>query len=54
MKVRKLAPGASPRFRAEQTAALAADVRPWPGGEMDHVIQVKPLRVTGRRIRQAR
>ena len=38
---------------AEHTAALAAGVRPWPGGEMDHFIQVKPLRITGRRIRRA-
>jgi nitroimidazol reductase NimA-like FMN-containing flavoprotein (pyridoxamine 5'-phosphate oxidase superfamily) len=39
---------------AEQTAAQAADVSPWSGGEMDHFIQVKPLRITGRRIRRAR
>lgn len=39
---------------AEQVAALAADVRPWPGGDKDHFIQVKPVRITGRRIRRAR
>ena len=38
---------------AEQTAALVADVRPWPSGDKDHFIQVKPRRITGRRIRQA-
>jgi nitroimidazol reductase NimA-like FMN-containing flavoprotein (pyridoxamine 5'-phosphate oxidase superfamily) len=39
---------------AEQAAALAANVHPWASGDKDHFIQVKPLRVTGRRIRRAR
>ena len=37
----------------EQAAALAADVHPWAGGTRDHVIEVRPVRITGRRIRQA-
>jgi hypothetical protein len=37
----------------ELAAALPADVRPWPGGVKDHFIRIRPVRVTGRRIRQA-
>ena len=35
----------------ERTAALAAGVEPWPGGEREHFIEIRPARVTGRRIR---
>jgi nitroimidazol reductase NimA-like FMN-containing flavoprotein (pyridoxamine 5'-phosphate oxidase superfamily) len=38
---------------AEQEAALAAGVEPWPGGEKDHFIKITPTRITGRRVRQA-
>lgn len=38
---------------AEQAAALGSDVRPWPGGDKDHFIRVRPVRITGRRVRQA-
>jgi nitroimidazol reductase NimA-like FMN-containing flavoprotein (pyridoxamine 5'-phosphate oxidase superfamily) len=37
----------------EQAAALAAGVQAWAGGTRDYFIQVKPVRVTGRRIRRA-
>lgn len=37
---------------AEREAALAAGVRPWPGGEKDQFIRITPARMTGRRIRQ--
>jgi nitroimidazol reductase NimA-like FMN-containing flavoprotein (pyridoxamine 5'-phosphate oxidase superfamily) len=37
---------------AEQAAAEAAGVRPWPSGEKDHFIRITPARITGRRIRQ--
>jgi nitroimidazol reductase NimA-like FMN-containing flavoprotein (pyridoxamine 5'-phosphate oxidase superfamily) len=38
---------------ADQAVALAAGVDSWPGGEKDHFIRITPVRVTGRRIRQA-
>ena len=37
---------------AEDAAARAAGVEPWPGGEKDQFIRITPVRVTGRRIRQ--
>jgi nitroimidazol reductase NimA-like FMN-containing flavoprotein (pyridoxamine 5'-phosphate oxidase superfamily) len=37
---------------AEQAAARAAGVHPWPGGEKEHYIRISPARITGRRIRQ--
>jgi nitroimidazol reductase NimA-like FMN-containing flavoprotein (pyridoxamine 5'-phosphate oxidase superfamily) len=37
---------------AEQAAAEAASVDPWPGSDKDHFIQITPIRVTGRRIRR--
>lgn len=37
---------------AEQAAALAAGVEPWPSGEKDHFIRITPDRITGRRVRQ--
>jgi nitroimidazol reductase NimA-like FMN-containing flavoprotein (pyridoxamine 5'-phosphate oxidase superfamily) len=37
---------------AQQAAALAAGVEPWPSGPKDHFIRITPDRVTGRRIRQ--
>lgn len=37
---------------ADQAAAEAAGVHPWPGGEKDHFIRVTPARITGRRVRQ--
>jgi hypothetical protein len=37
---------------AEQGAAEAAGVRPWPSGEKDHFIRIAPARITGRRVRQ--
>lgn len=37
---------------AERAEALAVGVDPWPGGERDHFISVKPMRVSGRRIRR--
>ena len=36
---------------ADQAAAVAAGVEPWPGGEREHFIRITPVRVTGRRIR---
>jgi nitroimidazol reductase NimA-like FMN-containing flavoprotein (pyridoxamine 5'-phosphate oxidase superfamily) len=38
---------------AEQAAALAAGVDPWPSGEKDHFIRIAPARITGRRIQRA-
>jgi nitroimidazol reductase NimA-like FMN-containing flavoprotein (pyridoxamine 5'-phosphate oxidase superfamily) len=38
---------------AEQAAALAAGVEPWPSGEKDHFIRITPVHITGRRIRRA-
>jgi nitroimidazol reductase NimA-like FMN-containing flavoprotein (pyridoxamine 5'-phosphate oxidase superfamily) len=38
---------------AEQTAALAAGVQPWPSGEKDHFVRITPVRITGRRIGRA-
>jgi nitroimidazol reductase NimA-like FMN-containing flavoprotein (pyridoxamine 5'-phosphate oxidase superfamily) len=37
----------------ERSEAMAAGVEPWPGGERDHFIKINPMRITGRRIRQA-
>jgi nitroimidazol reductase NimA-like FMN-containing flavoprotein (pyridoxamine 5'-phosphate oxidase superfamily) len=37
---------------AEQGAAMAAGVEPWPSGEKDHFIRITPARMTGRRIRR--
>jgi nitroimidazol reductase NimA-like FMN-containing flavoprotein (pyridoxamine 5'-phosphate oxidase superfamily) len=36
---------------AEEAAARAAGVEPWPGGEKDQFIRITPVRITGRRIR---
>jgi nitroimidazol reductase NimA-like FMN-containing flavoprotein (pyridoxamine 5'-phosphate oxidase superfamily) len=36
---------------AGQTAAIAAGVEPWAGGEREHFIKIAPARITGRRIR---
>jgi nitroimidazol reductase NimA-like FMN-containing flavoprotein (pyridoxamine 5'-phosphate oxidase superfamily) len=38
---------------AEQEAAQAAGIEPWPSGEKDHFIRITPARMTGRRIRRA-
>jgi nitroimidazol reductase NimA-like FMN-containing flavoprotein (pyridoxamine 5'-phosphate oxidase superfamily) len=35
----------------ERAAALAAGVEPWPGGQREHFIEIRPARITGRRIR---
>jgi nitroimidazol reductase NimA-like FMN-containing flavoprotein (pyridoxamine 5'-phosphate oxidase superfamily) len=35
----------------ERSLALAAGVEPWPGGRREHFIEIRPARVTGRRIR---
>ena len=35
----------------ERADALAAGVEPWPGGQREHFISIRPARVTGRRIR---
>lgn len=37
---------------AEQAAAMAEGVEPWPGGEKDHFIRITPDRITGRRVRR--
>jgi nitroimidazol reductase NimA-like FMN-containing flavoprotein (pyridoxamine 5'-phosphate oxidase superfamily) len=37
---------------AEEAAAGAAGVEPWPGGEKEQFIRITPVRITGRRIRQ--
>ncbi len=37
---------------AERADALTAGVEAWPGGERDHFIKIRPMRVTGRRIRR--
>jgi nitroimidazol reductase NimA-like FMN-containing flavoprotein (pyridoxamine 5'-phosphate oxidase superfamily) len=34
----------------ERRRAAAAGVEPWPGGRREHFIQIRPARVTGRRI----
>jgi nitroimidazol reductase NimA-like FMN-containing flavoprotein (pyridoxamine 5'-phosphate oxidase superfamily) len=36
---------------AERTAAAAAGVEPWPGGERELFVRIVPSRVTGRQIR---
>jgi nitroimidazol reductase NimA-like FMN-containing flavoprotein (pyridoxamine 5'-phosphate oxidase superfamily) len=36
----------------ERGEALAAGVEAWPGGEHDQFIKIRPMRVTGRRIRR--
>ena len=35
----------------ERLRALAAGVEPWAGGSREHFIEIRPARVTGRRIR---
>jgi nitroimidazol reductase NimA-like FMN-containing flavoprotein (pyridoxamine 5'-phosphate oxidase superfamily) len=37
----------------EREAALAAGVEPWPDGDKEHFIKITPVRITGRRVRQA-
>jgi nitroimidazol reductase NimA-like FMN-containing flavoprotein (pyridoxamine 5'-phosphate oxidase superfamily) len=37
----------------ERGEAMTAGLEAWPGGERDHFIKINPMRVTGRRIRQA-
>jgi nitroimidazol reductase NimA-like FMN-containing flavoprotein (pyridoxamine 5'-phosphate oxidase superfamily) len=37
---------------SERAAAARAGVEPWPGGEREHFISIKPARMTGRRIRR--
>jgi nitroimidazol reductase NimA-like FMN-containing flavoprotein (pyridoxamine 5'-phosphate oxidase superfamily) len=34
----------------ERAKAAAVGIEPWPGGERDHFISIKPMRVSGRRI----
>jgi nitroimidazol reductase NimA-like FMN-containing flavoprotein (pyridoxamine 5'-phosphate oxidase superfamily) len=36
----------------ERHHALAAGVEPWPAGSREHFIEIRPARLTGRRIRQ--
>jgi nitroimidazol reductase NimA-like FMN-containing flavoprotein (pyridoxamine 5'-phosphate oxidase superfamily) len=36
----------------ERRQALEAGVEPWPGGRREHFIQIRPARITGRRIRR--
>jgi nitroimidazol reductase NimA-like FMN-containing flavoprotein (pyridoxamine 5'-phosphate oxidase superfamily) len=36
----------------ERADALALGVEPWPGGQREHFIQIRPARITGRRIRR--
>jgi nitroimidazol reductase NimA-like FMN-containing flavoprotein (pyridoxamine 5'-phosphate oxidase superfamily) len=36
----------------ERSQALAAGVEPWPEGPREHFIQIRPARITGRRIRR--
>jgi nitroimidazol reductase NimA-like FMN-containing flavoprotein (pyridoxamine 5'-phosphate oxidase superfamily) len=36
----------------ERSQALAAGVEPWPGGAREHFIQIRPARITGRRIKR--
>ena len=38
---------------AERTAAMAAGVEPWAGGERELFLRIVPHRITGRRIRPA-
>lgn len=39
---------------AEERAEVAqAGVEPWPAGEREHFIRIRPVRITGRRIRHA-
>jgi nitroimidazol reductase NimA-like FMN-containing flavoprotein (pyridoxamine 5'-phosphate oxidase superfamily) len=40
------------RAGAEEAAARAASVEPWPGGEKEQFIRITPARITGRRISQ--
>ena len=37
---------------AERAEAEEAGVEPWPGGEKEQAIRIKPDRITGRRLRQ--
>jgi len=37
----------------ERDAAAAAGVEPWPDGDKEHFIKITPVRITGRRVRQA-
>jgi nitroimidazol reductase NimA-like FMN-containing flavoprotein (pyridoxamine 5'-phosphate oxidase superfamily) len=37
----------------ERVAALAAGVEPWPNGHRERFIQIRPDRITGRRIRRS-
>jgi nitroimidazol reductase NimA-like FMN-containing flavoprotein (pyridoxamine 5'-phosphate oxidase superfamily) len=34
----------------ERAAVLDAGIEPWAGGERDHFVQIKPTRMSGRRI----
>jgi nitroimidazol reductase NimA-like FMN-containing flavoprotein (pyridoxamine 5'-phosphate oxidase superfamily) len=34
----------------ERASALAAGLETWPGGRRDHFIEIRPARITGRRI----
>ena len=38
---------------AERTAAMAAGVEPWAGGERELFLRIVPHRITGRRIKPA-
>jgi len=35
----------------ERSHALAVGVQPWPSGPREHFIEIRPARITGRRIR---
>jgi nitroimidazol reductase NimA-like FMN-containing flavoprotein (pyridoxamine 5'-phosphate oxidase superfamily) len=37
---------------SERAEAALAGVEPWPGGEREHFIRIRPARMTGRRIRR--
>jgi nitroimidazol reductase NimA-like FMN-containing flavoprotein (pyridoxamine 5'-phosphate oxidase superfamily) len=37
---------------SERARAAQAGVEPWPGGEREHFISIKPARITGRRVRR--
>ncbi len=36
----------------ERREAVEAGIEPWPGGVREHFIEIRPARITGRRIRQ--
>jgi nitroimidazol reductase NimA-like FMN-containing flavoprotein (pyridoxamine 5'-phosphate oxidase superfamily) len=38
----------------ERASVLEADVQPWPGGEKELFLRIRPTRITGRRVRHTR